>query len=85
MGVSRSGYYEWLDRPMSNRDKEEQKLIKIITNIFIQNRQIYGIRRISKKLAENHNILISYRRIGRLMRVANLSCKTKRKFKVTTD
>ena len=53
MRVSRSGYYEWLDRPMSNRDKEEQKLIKIITNIFIQNRQIYGIRRISKKLAEN--------------------------------
>ena len=85
MRVSRSGYYQWLDRPMSNRDKEEQKLIKIITNIFIQNRQIYGIRRISKKLAENHNILISNRRIGRLMRVANLSCKTKRKFKVTTD
>lgn len=85
MRVSRSGYYQWLDRHMSNRDKEEQKLIKIITNIFIQNRQIYGIRRISKKLAENHNILISNRRIGRLMRVANLSCKTKRKFKVTTD
>ncbi|MDB2550549.1 IS3 family transposase, partial [Rickettsiales bacterium] len=84
MNVSRSGYYEWLDRPISNRDQENIRLTKMIKEIFIQNRYIYGTRRIAKKLAEN-DVFISRRRIGKLMEEANLSCKTRRKFKVTTD
>lgn len=84
MKVSRSGYYEWLGRPISNRDQENIRLIKMIKEIFIQNRYIYGTRRISKKLSEN-DIFISRRRIGKLMAIAELYCKTKRKFKVTTD
>ncbi|MDB2550914.1 IS3 family transposase, partial [Rickettsiales bacterium] len=84
MKVSRSGYYEWLGRPISNRDQENIRLIKMIKEIFIQNRYIYGTRRISKKLSEN-DIFISRRRIGKLMAIAELTCKTKRKFKVTTD
>lgn len=84
MGVSRSGYYEWLNRPISNRDKENKKLTQMITEIFIQNRNIYGTRRITKILAKN-GVFISRHRIGKLMAKAGLSCKTKRKFKVTTD
>ena len=84
MSVSRSGYYEWLNRPISNRDKENKKLTKMITEIFIQNRNIYGTRRIVKILAKD-GIFISRHRIGRLMAKAGLSCKTKKKFKVTTD
>ena len=37
MKVSRSGYYEWLGRPISNRDQENIRLIKMIKEIFIQN------------------------------------------------
>jgi transposase InsO family protein len=84
MSVSRSGYYEWLNRPISNRDKENKKLTKMITEIFIQNRNIYGTRRIVKILAKD-GIFISRHRIGKLMAKAGLSCKTKKKFKVTTD
>ena len=84
MKVSRSGYYEWLNRPISNRDKENKKLTEMITEIFIQNRNIYGTRRIAKILAKN-GVFISRHRIGKLMVKAGLSCKTKRKFKVTTD
>lgn len=84
MNVSRSGYYEWLDRPISNRDKRNKELTEMIKEIFNQNHKIYGIRRISKKLAEK-DIFISNRKIGKLMRIENLSCKTKKKFKVTTD
>ena len=84
MKVSRGGYYEWLNRPMSNRDIENKKLTAMITEIFIQNRHIYGTRRIANKLAKN-NVVISRHRIGRLMAIANLSCKTKRKFKITTN
>jgi putative transposase len=82
--VSRSGYYQWVNRPISNRDKENNQLIKKIKQIFIKNRNIYGTRRIAKKLAES-DVFISRRRIGKLMKSANLNCKTKRKFKVTTS
>jgi transposase InsO family protein len=84
MGVSRSGYYDWLNRPESNRDKENRKLTQMIKEIFIQNRNIYGARRIAKILA-NDGVFIGRHRIGRLMLKADLSCKTKKKFKVTTD
>ncbi len=84
MKISRSGYYEWLSRPISNRRLENQRLTKSIKEVFLQNRNIYGTRRIAKILAKD-DILISRKRIGRLMVSAGLSCKTKRKFKVTTD
>jgi len=84
MKVSRSGYYEWINRKVSNRDQRNQELTKVIREVFNQNRHVYGVRRISKKLAQN-DIFISNRRIGRLMAAADLSCKTKRKFRVTTD
>lgn len=84
MKVSRSGYYDWLDRPESNRSIENKELTKAITEIFAKSRNIYGTRRIADQLAKI-NILISRHRIAKLMTVAGLSCKTKRKFKVTTD
>lgn len=84
MKVSRSGYYEWLNRPISNRSLENQRLTKSIKEVFNQNRNIYGTRRIAKILARN-DIVISRKRIGRLMTSAGLVCQTKRKFKITTD
>ena len=84
MKVSRSGYYEWLTRPMSNRAIRNQELIGSIRKIFSQNRRVYGTRRIAKILARN-GIIISRKRIGKLMKSASLSCKTRRRFKVTTD
>lgn len=84
MAVSRSGYYEWEKSPESLREKENKDLIQMITPIFKQGRSTYGTRRIKKRLAVQ-NIIVSRRRIGNLMLVAGLSCKTKRKFKATTD
>ena len=84
MKISRSGYYEWLNRPISNRSLENQRLTQSIKEVFLQNRNIYGTRRIAKILARNY-VLISRKRIGRLMASAGLVCKTKRRFKFTTD
>ncbi len=84
MKISRSGYYSWLNRDLSNRVIENQQLTKSIKEVFAQNRNVYGTRRIAKILAKNE-IIISRKRIGRLMAAAGLYCKTKRKFKVTTD
>lgn len=84
MKVSSSGYYEWLNRPKSNRAIENQRLIKSIKEVFVSNRNVYETRRIAKILAKNE-IAISRKRIGKLMASAGLFCKTKRRFKVTTD
>lgn len=82
--VSRSGYYGWLKRPESNREKEDKELITMIGIIFKEGRGTYGARRIRKKLAmQGRNV--SRRRVEKLMALAGLACKTRRKFKVTTD
>jgi putative transposase len=41
MKVSRSGYYEWLNRPVSDRDKENMEIMGKIKEISIQNHNIY--------------------------------------------
>ena len=76
MRVSSSGYYNWLNRSLSNRALENQQLTKSIKEVFLQNRNVYGTRRIAKILAKNE-ITISRKRIGKLMVLAGLYCKTK--------
>lgn len=55
-----------------------------IDGLFQNGRVPYGTRRIKRKLREQGKI-VSRRRIGRLMHLAGLACKTKKKFRVTTD
>jgi putative transposase len=84
MKVSRSAYYSWLHRTPTSREQEDTELTDIIQEEFTRSRATYGTRRIKQTLI-NRDLSVSRRRIGRLMTKANLSCKTKRKFKATTD
>ena len=84
MKVSRSGYYEWLTRAKSTRQKEDEILLTIIDSLFQEGRSTYGTRRLKKKLAQQNRI-VSRRRIRRLMAQGGLECKVKRQFKATTD
>lgn len=84
MKVSRSGYYEWVSNPGCNRDKQDKELTSIIKAIFLEGRGNYGARPI-KKVLSRQEVIISRRRITRLMNEANLICKTRKKFKATTD
>lgn len=52
--------------------------------IFSDSRKTYGTRRIKRALA-HEGLQVSRRRIGKLMAQCDLTCKAKRKFKVTTD
>ncbi|MDA2637013.1 hypothetical protein PDQ79_21080 [Bacillus cereus] len=40
-GVPRSGYYAWLKRPTSSREKRKEQLIKQIRNEYLQSNQIW--------------------------------------------
>jgi putative transposase len=84
MKVSRSAYYTWQHRAPTPREQEDSDLAGIIRDEFIKSRATYGTRRMKQTLL-NRELPISRRRIGRLMREAGLACKTRRKFKATTN
>ena len=84
MGVSRNAYYDWLHRSPAAREQADAELTPVIQEIFTKSRATYGTRRIRQSLLRQ-NLSVGRGRIGRLMGAAGLACKTKRKFKATTD
>jgi putative transposase len=84
MNVSASGYYAWLDRPLSKRVLEEMRLEVEIRAAHKRTRQTYGPERLAHDLAE-HGIRVGICRIKRIRKKLGLRCKQKRKFRATTD
>ena len=84
LSVGRSGYYHWLHALPSTRELENKKIAVLIKLIFTNNRGTYGTRRIKKALIKE-GLIVSRRRIARIMKEENLFYKKKRKFKLTTD
>lgn len=82
--VSRSRYYAWRNDPLSKRAHADALLTQKIKAIFAEGRENYGTRSIQNRLAQR-GIETSRKRIARLMELAGLRCKIKRKFKITTD
>ena len=56
----------------------------MIKQIFAESRKTYGSRRIKSKLSQLGKF-VGRKRVARLMKAAHLYCKTKRRFKVTTN
>ena len=83
LGVSASGYYAWKDRPLSHRAQGDLRLVVEIQAAHKRTRQSYGAERLQHDLAI-HGIKVGICKIKRLRRKLGLSCKQKRKYKVTT-
>jgi putative transposase len=64
--VSRSGFYEWLNRGLSNRGVQDGELFKVIENLFYKFRRRYGSDRIFRELLDL-GYRISRKRVARLM------------------
>ena len=43
LGVARQGFYRWFKSPEGIRKKEDKRLLPEMRNIFMENRQIYGL------------------------------------------
>ena len=84
LGVSLSGYYEWTDRPLSKRAREELRLELEIKAAHRRTRQTYGAERLQHEMAE-HGVRVGICRLKRLRRKLGIRCKQKKKFKATTD
>lgn len=76
--ISRSGYYDYLNRRKSKRTIENEALIEMIEDIFHEHKVRYGARRIQKVL-EQQNVKVSHNRISRLMSEHGLIAKRTRK------
>ncbi|MDN4866186.1 IS3 family transposase [Priestia megaterium] len=77
LSISRSGYYEYLQRKPSKRALENEVLRAKIQEIFKEHKGWYGSLRITKVL-EKKGIKINRKRVGKLMRQMNLYAKGSR-------
>ncbi len=82
--VSKSGYYYWLGSGISKRAKENQILTEKIEKVFEESRHTYGSPRIHARLIQ-HGVKVSQRRVAKLMKLAGIKSKVKKKYKATTD
>jgi putative transposase len=84
LGVSTSGVYAWAGRAPSNRELSDAWLIEKITAVHGENRGVYGSRRATAELRLGEAVVVSRKRVQRLMRRAGLSGLVVRKRGRTT-
>lgn len=67
LDVAPSGYYAWLQQPLSNRAQEDARLLRLIRAAFNASHGIYGAPRVFLDLREAGETC-SKHRVARLMR-----------------
>lgn len=78
LGVSRSGYYGWLARPRSQRERDDEVIGTQVRHSFLGSDRTYGARRVwHDVLAEDHRC--GLHRIERLMRAQALRARPRRR------
>jgi len=82
--VSTSGYYDWVDRPESQRSQDNRRLVTQIRCHHKASWQIYGSPRIHRDLVESGEC-VGVNRVARLMRQTNIQSKVAKKFVITTE
>jgi transposase InsO family protein len=82
--VSRSGYYAWIRRPISAREKYNLYLSERIKSIYEERKRVYGCLRITAELRDE-GFSCSKNRVARLMRKQGITARTKKRFRVTTN
>ena len=84
LDVSESGYYASRSRPLSEREREDERLAQIIEMEFISHRKTYGSPRLHDVLRDNGEH-ISRKRVIRLMQHKGLDARPKPKSVCTTQ
>jgi putative transposase len=84
LSVSRSGYYAWRKRLPSARELADERLLTHIQAVFDWSRNTYGYRRIHVALMDQ-GVGCGRNRVARLMRLAGLQGRRRRRYKTTTQ
>ena len=78
LGVSRAGFYEWMNRPESRRSHDNRTLLASIRDSFEQSDRTYGSPRVWRDLRDwGHRCGVN--RVARLMLGAGLQARPKRR------
>ena len=78
LDVSRSGFYEWFERPASARSQANAEMTRQIRTSFIDSDRTYGARRVWHDLQE-WGLACGLHRVERLMKSAALRARPKRR------
>ena len=81
LGVSRSGYYDWLGRPSCARDEANSLLLKQIREAHAESRGTYGWPRVHAELTLGLGLPVNHKRVARLMRQAGLQGLYRRRYR----
>ena len=83
LGVSRSGYYAWARRGLSQRARGNAALLVTIREIHAQSREAYGAVKTWKALRDR-GIMCGRHRVARLRRLHGIEARRRRRFRITT-
>ena len=84
LGVSRTGFYAWADRPRSIHARRDVELSALIRTIHERSHATYGAPRVHAELRQAYGVQVGCKRVARLMRAAGLQGVHKRRFVRTT-
>jgi transposase InsO family protein len=84
LGVSRSGYYAWRDRPSSPAAARRGRLVEQIRAVHGGSRSVYGSPRVHREL-KALGVACCENTVAKLMRAHDIRSKAVRRFVATTD
>jgi putative transposase len=84
LSVSRSGYYDWKHRPLSDRNQANQLLTAEVKRVFDDEKGRPGSPRIARRLQEE-GIPASRHSVAKIMRDNDWRAKAAKKYKATTN
>lgn len=84
VGVSRSGYYAWRDRPVSARTADDQRLLPRLRQIHQEMREEYGAIKLWRE-ARRRGLRCGRHRVARLRALGGLEAKRVRRFRVSVE
>jgi putative transposase len=79
--IQRSSYYKWLNRPSSENEKLNEKILEEIKGLYDKVDGIYGYRRMTMNLNRTLSKKINPKRVYRLMKLAGIQSVIRRKRK----
>jgi putative transposase len=74
MRVHRSGYYAWIKQPKSARQKDDERLVGLIKQFWLESGSVYGYRKIHQDLREAGETC-GKNRVARLMKQTGLKAQ----------
>jgi len=85
LNVSRSGYYDWVDRPVSQRAERTMKIHQSVRQVFDESHAIYGSAKIAKALRQRDELETACRNtVAKAMRELGLKSRVCQRFMPTT-